>query len=348
MNLFQPRFLFVTIMTMTVLFAKADIAMIQKNGLYILKCNHSGLPLRGAKPTFVCHVWKLYDDDTLSIQWLPNGNLLLYHYVDAWNGPKRFGLSRSKPAAGIWEVAPHFNAKMRRIAIGQLPVVSPNGRWIAYNIEISKGNVSTSSLLVEDMKSKKIIKVFTDSAESNYPAEAWTPDCREFIVSTYDSKDGFECRAVLYSFPKFRKIKNLCVSVNLGYLSVSPDGQYLAIESEMDGPVTGHFLIDLKSEKLKTIPSPQQFCDPLVYGWLPNSSELLCDWRTPDPKRDNSWTKDTMGLTNLRGSSFVYLGVGVDVQLSKSGKRFYYLNENKNWQLARKYRIFNLCIKASR
>jgi len=101
--------------------------------------------------------------------------------------------------------------------------------------------------------------------------------------------------------------------VNLSQLKLSPDGRYLAAESHMSRPLTGHHLIDLKKKKFFPEDYDIEGYAPFeVAGWSPDSHWMLMRYRVPDPDNTGSWVREDAYLVSLDGQNKIKIATGLD------------------------------------
>lgn len=101
--------------------------------------------------------------------------------------------------------------------------------------------------------------------------------------------------------------------INLSRFEFSPDGRYLAAESHMSRPLTGHHLIDLKKKKFHDGDYDIEGYAPFeVAGWSPDSHWMLMRYRVPDPDNTGSWVREDAYLVSLDGQNKIKIATDLD------------------------------------
>lgn len=292
--------------------AEGDIAFIRNERLFVLPTDAAGLPRSGSHPIEVCRTWHLTGDDTVSINWVDDHHIALSHHVDAWNGPKRFGLSNKSPIGRIWIVPAHANARMTRVVEGERPSFSSDGRFAAFVRDISDG---PSHYHVEaytfDIKRRRLV----DLGEAN-DSPAWVPGRHQVVVVRQGKPSP---KLVICNAETGTTLKDLGNTGNTIDIIVSPDRKWLASHNHLSRPLTGHFVRGLGRESAE-LPESDQYAPPILYEWAPDSRAILVDWRVPDPNNDGNWLADRVVFSRWPSGRSVILANGRDATFSPDGR----------------------------
>jgi hypothetical protein len=284
--------------------ADAQVALIKGDRLFVI-------PRNSTEQVFVCGLWANANSefgplDRVSVAWSPKGEIILEHYVDARNGPKRFGLAQNAAAAGIWLVKPRAGARPRKIAIGKGASFSPDGSRMSY--------LTSKGVAILDMRSRKS---FLWAAGCEQPV--WSPDARHIAIIHADKDSGGV--AELRAFPSGRLVRTLSDAVNLCDMSFSPNSKLMAMQSHLSRPLTGHFLVEVSAKGgLRSLPQRAGFAPANFEDWSPSGRFALCTMRLVDPTNDGSWTRSYVEVADLRTGRSRRLGQGSNARYSPDGR----------------------------
>ncbi len=306
--------------------ACSQIAFVRRNQLYVLPCDQAGHPMRGRTPFRVCRLWKNFQGDSVKIQWTETGKIAIEHYVDAWNGPKRFGLSQKSYASGIWLVEAKPNSKPIWVTSGFMASFGPDGKTLTYCTDPLKGDLWALDL---PKATKRLLA--PHATES-----AWSVrrDILAFVRMT--KTDSLQQALEVRTYPDWRLFKALQPAVNPCELSLSPDGSMLAVHYHLSRPLTGHSVLNLQTTQSVELNCPSGISPPTIDDWSPDSKKILASWRIVDPNNDGSWIREYVGLNFIRTGKFERIGLGHDARFSQNGQSAFWLSDHKTgcqWKL---------------
>lgn len=300
---------------------RAQIAFQRRNALYVIACDQTGRPAPGAKPIHICRFWPMVEDDSVNIQWTPDGRIAITHFVEAMNGPTRFGLDRSDNVSGIWLVGARAGARPTKLADGFDPSFSPDGSRMTYSSGQDSGDIWMLDLKTHTKK--RLVK--------NGTQFCWCPNGREVAFVRVSDPTDFSKSVEVRSFPELRLLRTIPAGVSPCELIFSPDGSRIAVHFHLSRPLTGHAIFNVKDGKESELQCPPGIAPPIVDDWSADGSLLLCDWRAPDPNNDGSWIKDYVALVGPSGKGRK-LHQGSGAQFSDDGRHVLYMNRSLSRQ----------------
>jgi hypothetical protein len=302
--------------------AEAQIAFVRHDRLYVLPCESTGLPKPRSKPFLVCRLWNLYDLDRVSVTWTRSGQIAVAHDVDVPNGPRRFGLTGTDQACGIWLVDPTPHAKKRRLVSGSEPSFSPDGRFMAYQT----GEYPRFDLWLLDLRTKQSKLLAKDANEL-----IWSPKGDQVAYVQEEDMNDFAQPIVVRSYPGWRLVERMEPGVNPGVIIFSPDGKKLVVEHHLSRPLTGNEIVTIGGQvkHVEAAWSPDKYAPPMITDWSGKGDWLVSDWRIQNPDNDGTWTRCYIGLSSTAGPRGKNLGLGSDGRFSADGQHVLYLTDHK-------------------
>lgn len=293
--------------------ARAQIAFVRHNVLYVQPCDGQGR--RTGDAIRVCPLWKSFPDDGLTVGWTPNRKIVLTHYVDAWNGPKRFGLAQSQPVSGIWLVEPAPNAKPQRITEGFSPTFSPSGDRMIYASRNGDGVI--------------LERVLATGREKVLVPHAYQPilskDGHLLAYTKVDRKVGYVEQVEVEDLRNGKLLHPGPSSVNPMELQFSLDNATLAVHFHLSRPLTGHSLLSLTGGRASTLTTPASFAPATIEDWSPDGKSVLLAWRVPDPHNDGNWTQQVLALQDRKSGHTRTLWSGYQARFTSDGRSVMYL-----------------------
>jgi hypothetical protein len=302
-------------------FGRAQIAFIRGDGLYVLPTDRTGNPAPSARPFLVARLWRLVGDDSISICWTPSKQIAITHYVDAWNDAKRFGLPTDSPISRTWLADAKPHSRLKPLCLGGMPNFSSDGRRIAYVRSRNTKQSQISEAFVKDLHTGK-----ETSIGRSEEAPVWVPNTDALAIIVTGAE--FDSTLSLLSTEPAKPARTLLDAVNLCCLSASPDGKWLAVQAHLSRPLTGHFLVKLSTGKEFDLPRPGKYAPAEVEDWSPDSQQIACSWRIPDPRNDGASIRDYVAVTDWPSGHSRRLGQGGDAQFSVDGKSILYLRSS--------------------
>jgi Tol biopolymer transport system component len=261
--------------------ARAQIAFVKGNSLYVLPVGKSGLPKSGTRAIRVCSLNGI-DDGTISLDCTRSGQILLG--------------GEANENYFIWQVGPTHGARLQREGSGKWPSSSPDGKKLVFVQDLVEQNASAYVL---DLETKRLTCVAKDVVGPAF----WSPKGGAFTYAQSGQEPDEGDRIILESFPGKRSRRltdGYALSEIVGF---SPDGKTVSYSSGT--PDGGEIIfVDVASGTKKAISTrinsaanrhdyATNFLD-----WTPDSRHVLLDLNMTD-ENGGRWYWRAVAVGNL-------------------------------------------------